>query len=225
MPLNESKGNMYSFVTHTWNPIKGVCSHDCVYCYMKQFKQKPVRLDEKELKTNLGEDNFIFVGSGTDMWAEDILFDWILRVLHHCRKFSSKYLFQTKNPKRFIETLSLFHKTDVLGTTIETNRYDVDCDFSTAPTKNERFSAMRYLKKFHAKTMITIEPIMDFDVIDFAKELHYIKPDWVNIGADSKRHNLPEPSWDKVQALIVKLKKFTEVKCKSNLNRLKEKKA
>ena len=28
--LNEQKGNMYGFVTHTWNPIKGKCFHcDC----------------------------------------------------------------------------------------------------------------------------------------------------------------------------------------------------
>jgi len=38
MGLNISKGNMYGFMTHTFNIIKGRCSHDCVYCYMKQFK-------------------------------------------------------------------------------------------------------------------------------------------------------------------------------------------
>lgn len=34
--IKESKGNMYEFVTHTWNPIKGKCSHGCTYCYMKK---------------------------------------------------------------------------------------------------------------------------------------------------------------------------------------------
>lgn len=42
MVLNEQKGNMYNFITHTWNPIKGKCWHDCSYCYMKKFKQKPI---------------------------------------------------------------------------------------------------------------------------------------------------------------------------------------
>ena len=37
---------------------------------------------------------------------------------------------------------------------------------------------------------------------------------------ESKGHNLPEPSWDKVQELIAALKEFTEVKVKSNLERL-----
>ena len=32
--LNVAKGNMYGFITHTWNPIKGHCYHQCSYCYM-----------------------------------------------------------------------------------------------------------------------------------------------------------------------------------------------
>lgn len=82
--LNESKGNMYPFVTHTWNAIKGRCPHDCVYCYMKIWPQKELRLVESEFKTNLGENNFIFVGSSTDMWADDVPIEWIKRVLEYC---------------------------------------------------------------------------------------------------------------------------------------------
>jgi len=68
MALNKSKGNMYDFVTHTWNTIKGECPHDCGYCYMKAIAkrfnkpQQPPRFDESELKTNLDEGNFIFGG-------------------------------------------------------------------------------------------------------------------------------------------------------------------
>jgi hypothetical protein len=67
--LRPAKGNMYQFVTHTWNPIKGSCIHEYSYCYMsairKRFNQedKPPYLDNKELNANLGEGNFIFVGS------------------------------------------------------------------------------------------------------------------------------------------------------------------
>ena len=61
MPLNKSTGNMYEFITHTWNTIKGECPHGCSYCYMKRWgKQPPVHFDEKELKTDLGKNNFIF---------------------------------------------------------------------------------------------------------------------------------------------------------------------
>ena len=61
--LNKQKGNMYGFVTHTWNAIKGKCPHDCEYCYMKVFPQGELRLDEKEFKTDLGRNNIVFVGS------------------------------------------------------------------------------------------------------------------------------------------------------------------
>ncbi len=47
-----------------------------------------------------------------------------------------------------------------------------------------------------------------------------IKPDWVNIGADSKGHNMPEPSKEKILALVKELEKFTEIKNKNNLQRL-----
>ena len=65
MALTKSRGNMYPFVTHTWNAIKGICFHDCPYCYMKKFDGLlPIRFDPKELEVNLGEGNFIFVGNG-----------------------------------------------------------------------------------------------------------------------------------------------------------------
>jgi len=78
MALNKSKGNMYEFVTHTWNAIKGECPHDCSYCYMKRWgKLNPIRLDTREFKTDLGEGNFIFVGSSCDMFADSIPYEWI----------------------------------------------------------------------------------------------------------------------------------------------------
>ncbi|KKK52692.1 hypothetical protein LCGC14_3102340 [marine sediment metagenome] len=46
--------------------------------------------------------------------------------------------------------------------------------------------------------MISIEPITDFNLEFFIKIIKEIKPKFVSIGADSKGHNLPEPSWDKV---------------------------
>jgi DNA repair photolyase len=39
MPLNRAKGNMFDFISHTWNPIKGACFHDCEYCYMKRCEK------------------------------------------------------------------------------------------------------------------------------------------------------------------------------------------
>lgn len=70
--LNPRQGNMYEFVSHTWNVIKGRCCHNCTYCYMKKWKQSSLHFDSKELLTDLGSNNFIFVGFGTDMFANNI---------------------------------------------------------------------------------------------------------------------------------------------------------
>jgi protein gp37 len=40
-------------------------------------EQKPLRLDEKELKTNLGQGNYIFVCSGCDLFHPDVPDKWI----------------------------------------------------------------------------------------------------------------------------------------------------
>ena len=72
MPPNRQTGNMYAFVSHTFNIIKGRCPHGCTYCYMLAFLQKALRFDYKELKTNLGSGRYIFVGSSTDMWAQAV---------------------------------------------------------------------------------------------------------------------------------------------------------
>ncbi|MBR9705129.1 DUF5131 family protein [Candidatus Pacearchaeota archaeon] len=215
MALNKIKGNMYDFVSHTWNVCKGICSHDCEYCFMKRFKnQKPLRLDEKEFKTDLGKDNFIFVGSSTDMFAKDVSKEWIIRVLENCKLYDNEYLFQTKNPKRFEEFLDHFPKKSVLGITLESNRDIKNCN---AP--NPKVRAIEMLK-IPFNPMITIEPIMDFDLEEFVKIIQELKPKFVNIGADSLGHKLPEPSWTKIQQLIKELEKFTKVNLKTNLRRL-----
>lgn len=68
--------------------------------------------------------------------------------------------------------------------------------------------------------MVTIEPILDFDLEDFIQLIRSTSPEWVNIGADSKGHNLPEPSSVRVKQLIEAISKFTKVKIKSNLDRI-----
>ena len=211
MPLNKQSGNMYPFVTHTWNPIRGRCPHDCVYCYMKGKPVGELRFEEKELKTNLGEGRFIFVGSSTDMFATMVPEYWIFQTLYHCRQFKNTYLFQTKNPQRFLNFI--FPENSIFGTTIETNR---KMSISRAP---EIYSRKHWICHM-SRRMVSIEPILDFDLDSMILAISYIRPEFVSIGADSKGHNLPEPSPDKVKVLIEELKKFTEVKIKDNLKRL-----
>lgn len=215
MGLNKQNGNMYEFVTHTWNTIKGSCSHNCSYCYMKRWGKLPeIRFDKKELKTDLGKDNFIFVGSSNDMFAKDIPLEWISATIDHCDSFDNKYLFQSKNPSGFHGWL--FPEKTVLGTTIETNR---NYNISDAPTPQERAEAFYKIDRRTIEVMITIEPILDFDLKELVALIERVKPNWINIGADSKKGNLPEPEPNKIRELIEALS-FSDIKIKKNLRRL-----
>lgn len=216
--LNKSKGNMYPWVTHTWNPISGKCSHECIYCYMKGYPLRDVNF--KETRTQeIGKGKKIFVGSSTDMWADDVPSEWISEVLLACRKYpQNEYLFQTKNPKRFLEFVDFFPPHTILGTTLETNRNTYL--ISKAPTPESRAWIMRSPQLMDFEKMVSIEPIIDFDVNEFVMMVDCIKPDFVSVGADSKGHNLNEPNPKKIRELIDALEAFTEVKLKDNLRRL-----
>lgn len=217
MGLNKQKGNMYPFVTHTWNPIRGKCPHECSYCYMKVYPQPELHFAENELNTKLGQGNFIFVGSSTDAWCADSHTDWILQTLRHCGQFANRYLFQSKNPARFMLFIPSLPLDTILGTTIET---DTPHSFSKAPSPLDRLEAMIELRAKAIPRMVSIEPIMDFELETMVKWINLIRPEFVSVGADSKGHNLPEPSPAKTQQLIEELRGITKVYVKDNLSRL-----
>ncbi len=227
MPLNKSKGNMYSWVDSTWNPIQGLCPHKCKYCYAKRTQNLTgkLRLKENYLKDDLGSGETIFVCSTTDMFSNGVAEEDILRVLEYCRKFDNKYLFQSKNTQRFndFNIIHNFPENSILGTTIETNSFEILKAESQTIYPWKRANYLSFFEDF--ERMVTIEPIMKFDLDGMVHLIKMASPTWVNIGADSKGHNLPEPTWDEVMALVAELEKFTEIRHKSNLDRLKEKKA
>lgn len=231
MNLNESKGNMYEFITHTWNPIKGRCFHDCAYCYMKSIVQnpRPIYLDESELRGLFQRDQFIFIGSSTDDFASDVPSQWITQVLDFCSQATSlqkeglktQFLIQTKNPERILEFINhpLFHTHKVVVcTTIETNRHYPEI-MNNAPTPIKRAEAMAKIAEYGLRTFVTIEPIMDFDIDELVSLIKMCKPEQVNIGVESKhRVQIPQPSnGNKLISLILQLIPDTKIKVKKNL--------
>lgn len=241
MGLNKARGNMYGFLNdyphkgadrgYTINFIKGWCPFQCVYCYYQsnpRYKKKigELRIDEKEFQTNLGKDNFIFVGSSTDMFADEVPSNWILKVLSYCSKFDNKYLFQTKNPERFQSFIGMFPDNSILGVTLESDRYYKNISnapiYKAPPSCKKRASAMRKLEVYNLDRMVSIEPVLNFNLMTFVEMIKGIKPLFVSVGADSQGHNLPEPSLKKLNELIDELNNFTEVRIKSNLGRLRE---
>jgi hypothetical protein len=187
---------------------------------MKKWgKQKPPRLDESEFKTDLGSGNRIFVGSSIDMFASNIPDEWIKRTLKHCQKYShNNYLFQSKNPGRFKEFAAYFPENFILCVTLESNRQYKEMGYS--PFTYERAYEMAEISEVIGK-MITIEPIMDFDVKEFVRMIDDIHPGQINIGADSGGNNLTEPDSDKLHAFIAILHgKGYKVHLKKNIKRL-----
>lgn len=217
--------NMYEFVSGTKNPLCGECPHGCTYCSTNNLKRYPViakkysgqiRLDYKVLSGSLGNNNLWFIVGQNDLFARGVPDSFILEVLSWCRRFDNTYLFQTKNPDGYIQYLSEFPEKTILCTTIETNRwYD---QMGKAPLPFDRAFAMNSIYAF--PKYVTIEPIMDFDMDDMVATIKMCNPTQVNVGADSKRNHLPEPSKDKILSLIGQLEQFTTVKKKSNLERL-----
>jgi len=225
MGLNVSKGNMYSWVSGTKNPLAGQCLHNCSYCSTNTLKRFPViqkkysgpiRLEEKILKENLGNGNTWFIVGQNDLFAEGVPDSYIIKILEWCKRFDNNYLFQSKNPQRFIKYASFFPANTSLCTTIETNRRYKQ--MGNTPDPIERSHALTILSDFH--TQITIEPIMDFDMDEMVGLIRDAKPNNVNIGADSKGNHLPEPPKEKILELIEELKKFTIIDQKRNLARL-----
>jgi hypothetical protein len=179
-------------------------------------KQNPLRLDERELRTNLGAGNFIFVCSGCDLFHPDVPDEWIVPVLERTKQFpQNKYLLHTKNPQRIIDCGGMLDNTHTACVTIETNR-DIK-DISGAPGPYERAYLTHGLE---IPFMITVEPIMDFDLVEFVEMITDLNPVQVNIGADSGNNRLSEPSAEKTGALIEALRPFTRVHLKNNLKRL-----
>jgi len=229
MPLNKPSGNMYPWAW-TWNPYGGLCPYACEYCYARnkiapwlermgilKYVGEP-RLMEKELNIKLvkpKDGKLIFVESNGDLFGYWVPENDILRILEHCRCFNHEYLFQSKNPERFLDFLDWFPQKSILGTTIESNR---DYGVTLAPSPEERF---QYMTKIPWKRkMVSIEPIMDFDLPILLSWIGAINPEFISIGADSGENKLKEPNSEKLQSFIWQAELMTEVRLKKNLSRI-----
>jgi len=219
---------MYEWVTHMHAHLGGECSHKCKYCYVNNPRMAniprysgPIRLIEKEFRVRYGTGKTIFIEHMNDLFAADVPHAAILAVINHCCQYrDNTYVFQTKNPVRYWEFDKLIPQNSILGTTIETNR-DIP-GISNAPTPRERARVMAAI--VNRRLFVTIEPVLDFDVNVLANWIAMIKPEFLNLGADSKNRNLPEPTVEKVMALVAKLHEYgIELREKHNLQRLKEK--
>ena len=246
MPIkkNIEGSNMYSWIQYMHNYIGGECKNKCCYCYVNNPKYGraerytgPIHLIEEELKVtydfkkNYSDGAYIFIEHMNDLWNRDVPREAIERILAHCNTWpDNTYVFQTKNPERYMNFLGKFPPKTVLGITIETNR--ILPDISLAPNPHDRFEAFKstinMIKERKdlnlVKTFMTLEPILCFDIDVLVSWIVEINPDFINLGLDSKGHMLPEPTIDDIEELVKVLHESgIELREKHNLSRLRRK--
>ena len=237
MGLNKSKGmenNMYDWIDDTANPLGGECFHNCSYCYVKKLKHtKPVirnkytgppSISENGMKKIAGKDKFIFLCDMTDLFADNVPFQYIKDIIDKCKsKPCNRYLLQTKNTKRMFDLKFLFADIHLpifsICTTFESNRHYPQI-MNNSPKPIDRITWFHRLGFANLDKFITVEPVLDFDLDEMVKSLSGANPTQINLGADSGNNNLPEPPKEKILELITELEKFTIVKQKKNLKRL-----
>jgi hypothetical protein len=200
--------------TKSWNPFVG-CNFDCEYC--KPSFQKLIAWlgrmhgcedcktysphEHPERLSRLYPDKTIFACEDGDIsFAKPEYVAKVLEVMRNDTK-NRNWLMQTKNPACFKQYLSQLPENTYLITTFETNR-NTTKTISKAPSTSKRyadFKALQWDNKF-----VTVEPIMDFDLNEFAEMILSTEPKCVFIGYNSKpdKVKLPEPSKEKTLALI-----------------------
>lgn len=228
MSLIKSNGNMYPWVTHMHSHLRGECPHRCPYCYAtkgraQRFAKGPLTFKQTELNVGYGSighiPKTIFIEHTHDLFAEAVNSTWLMAILGHCRATPyNTYVFQTRNTERAARWESSLPAGCMLGTTIETNR---QAPGNAPHPKHRARGLMRELYNETVQRFVTIEPILDFDVEGLLELLDMVRPDFINIGADSKSCGLIEPSAEKVLMLIEGIKKLgIEIRQKTNLERI-----
>lgn len=209
--------------TKTWNPGVG-CEWDCIYCkdsfqaILKRFQgkkcegcrtYKPHYHPERFNRIPSGYKNIFVFGNGDiSFYADHFVIKTLLTIKNYLSRSAANekktFFFQSKDPRAFEKYLLYFkslRKWIVLITTLETNRDEGYEKISKAPPPSER--ALVFKKLDYPWKIVTVEPILDFDLEEFSKILIEIKPYRIYMGYNSRPKNisLPEPSLEKFYLL------------------------
>lgn len=180
----------------------------CFNCYGFKPHFHEERLNNSLPKTN-GNDFIFCCDMGDVAFCER---NWMYQILERIRQLPDRtFLIQSKNPSIFGNYR--FPENVILGTTIETDRDRLYQGISIAPLPSQRYRAMMKLE--HPRKIVTIEPILDFDVNVLEEWVSEIEPETCYVGYDSKRNFLPEPELSKARVLMKRLKKTTTVRTKT----------
>jgi len=172
--------------------------HNCMDCYHYRPHYHPERLNR------IPSADIVFVCGNGDLSFCDP--EFTREIIHSIKGHSKQkqYYFQSKQPEYFEQFLSEFPGSVILVTTLETNRDRGYGAVSKAPLPSDRYQQFKGLE--WASKVVTIEPVMDFDVEVFGQWIVELNPLYVWLGFNSrpKEVKLPEPSKEKV----LRLRKF-----------------
>jgi len=202
--------------TKSWNPFLG-CRFNCIYCFpsfhsvvawsgrMKRciLCQTYTPHEHPERLNRIPSKKAIFVCEDGDItFARYEFMLRILEVMREDRREGRLWYLQSKNPECFNKYLSFLPENTWLLTTLETNIDEDYHEISQAPLPSRRYNDFINLE--WSKKLLTIEPVMDFDLEIFTKWILDLKPRVVFIGYNSHPESvkLPEPDRKKLWKLI-----------------------
>lgn len=153
--------NKIGWCDFTANPVRGKCQHACSYCYAEAIRKRykwPAKIEFKPNWFNSRQgDKFIkkherfpvvFVGSMHDIFGEWIPSAQIQGIINLCaKKDACRFVFCTKNPKRYQEFKSF--------------RYLDNCILATTVTcQEDEWRIVELLKTDCCCRMLSIEPML-----------------------------------------------------------------
>jgi len=215
MKTKQTSSHMYG-AAKTWNPFKG-CRYDCSYCvpsFQQQAKRQKHNCDacyryaphaHPDRLSKIPAAEIVFVcGNGDISFADPSYVRRIIEAIRGAGGGRTFYL-QTKKPAFLEPFLGLLPQTVILVTTLETNRDEGYSRVSKAPLPSERFA--QFLALDHPRKVVTIEPMLDFDVDEFAGWIARIGPEYIWLGFNSREAQvrLPEPPVEKVRRFVALL--------------------
>lgn len=216
--------------TKTWNPFFG-CHFDCTYCvpsFKAQAKRRKAQANGRgcqacydfkphihpERLDKIPKADIVFVAAYGDIsFCPPSYTQKILTAIraYYTRHLLTVFYLQSKCPKYFEQFLAVNLQAKMpncvrLVTTLETNRDAGYSDVSNAPAPSTRARQFRELD--WPRKVVTIEPMMAFDLKPFVDLIIDIDPEYVWLGFNTrpKAAELPEPSYDDVQQLILELR-------------------